>query len=98
MPSKMQTAYETEVGQSLLGQVRSIGGDVDQNVQGQTQIAKNYEAFRASLGGDPDEEAVADQWFDEAVVAAKAHIDALTAGQKVYFDRFLDGLGYVPKV
>lgn len=94
----MQTAYETEVGRDLLGQVRTIGSDVDENIKGQTQIAKNYEAFRSSLEGDPDEEASADQWFDLAVASAKSHIDALTSEQKVYFNRFLDGLGYMPKV
>lgn len=98
MPSKMQAALDKEVGQQLLDELRTYGGQADGAVDGIVQIARNYALFRSKIDGDADEVAFADASFSVAVSDNQPKIASLTESEKQWVDAFMAGLGYSPTV
>ena len=93
--------YEsTEIGKSRMGQLRGFGGQAKGVADSMYALAAGYEGFRSQLDPVEDAEDIAysDSAFDFSVLQCLPVLEMLTPEQKVYFDRYLDGLGYQPKV
>lgn len=93
--------YESNVvGGERLGTLRRYGGDAKKIVDMMYQLASGYEAFRSGLSEELDagDIAYSDAAFDFSVEECLPVLEMLTPEQKVFFDRYLDKLGYQPKV
>lgn len=93
--------YESnEVGKERLGTLRRYGGDAKKIVDMMYQLSSGYEAFRSKL--DPESDAgdivYSDAAFDFSVEECLPVLEMMTDEQKVWLDRYLDKLGYQPKV
>ncbi len=88
-----------EVGKERLGTLRRYGGDAKKIVDMMYQLSSGYEAFRSGL--DPEADAgdivYSDSAFDFSVSECLPVLEMMTDEQKVWLDRYLDGLGYEPK-
>lgn len=89
----------TEIGQARMNQLRGFGGQAKGVADSMYALAAGYEGFRSQLDETIDAEDIAysDAAFDISVAECLPVLEMLTPEQKVYFDRFLDGLGYQPK-
>ena len=90
---KLQQATDVEAGQALLDELRQYGTDMQQIVSGISQLAMNYDAFRAGLS-DAEDRASADEWLNLATAAGKQSIDELSVSAKDWLDTAMAGLGY----
>ena len=88
-----------EVGKERLTTLRRYGGDAKKIVDMMYQLSSGYEAFRSGL--DPEADAgdigYSDSAFDYSVSECLPVLEMMTEEQKVWLDRYLDGLGYEPK-
>ena len=89
----------SEQGQARMGQLRGFGGQAKDVADSMYALAAGYEGFRSQLDPVEDAEDIAysDAAFDISVAECLPVLEMLTPEQKIYFDRFLDGLGYEPK-
>ena len=97
--SNISNFESNEVGKERLGMLRRYGGDAKKIVDMMYQLASGYEAFRSGL--DPETDAgdivYSDSAFDYSVSECLPVLEMMTEEQKVWLDRYLDGLGYQPK-
>ena len=88
-----------EVGKERLTTLRRYGGDAKKIVDMMYQLSSGYEAFRSGL--DPEADAgdivYSDSAFDYSVSECLPVLEMMTEEQKVWLERYLDGLGYEPK-
>ena len=88
-----------EVGKVRLTTLRRYGGDAKKIVDMMYPLSSGYEAFRSGL--DPEADAgdivYSDSAFDFSVSECLPVLEMMTDEQKVWLDRYLDGLGYEPK-
>ena len=92
--------YESnEIGKARMDTLRRFGGDAKRLCDGMYQLAAGYDSFRSQLDPTSDAEDIlySDSAFDFSVSECLPTLEMLTAEQKVWLDRYLDGLGYQPK-
>ena len=89
-----------EVGKERLTTLRRYGGDAKKIVDMMYQLSSGYEAFRSGLDPESDvgDIVYSDSAFDFSVSECLPVLEMMTDEQKVWLDRYLDGLGYQPKV
>ncbi len=98
--SNISNHESNEIGKERLGALRRHGGDAKKICDMMYQLASGYEAFRSGLDPEADagDIAYSDAAFDFSVEECLPVLAMLTPEQKVFFDRYLDKLGYEPKV
>ena len=88
-----------EIGKARMDTLRRFGGDAERLCDGLYQLAAGYNGFRAGL--DPVEDAedilYCDSSFDYSVAQCLPKLEMLTAEERVWLDRYMDGLGFIPK-
>ena len=99
MMSNISNYESNVVGGERLGTLRRYGGDAKKIVDMMYQLASGYEAFRSGLDPEADagDIAYSDSAFDYSVSECLPVLEMMTEEQKVWLDRYLDGLGYQPK-
>ena len=96
----LQDFESQEKGGRRMGVIRDLGGQVDKVVDSMIKLQVEYEAYRSTLDPEVEKDAedivYSDGAFDYSVALNKPKIDLLTVEQKVWMDRYMAGLGYVP--
>jgi len=91
--------YESnEIGQARMEILRGHGEAAKSIVQQMYSIAVEYNNYRNSLSGDPEDIAYSDSALTYMVGELQPILGNLSAEEKAWLDLVLDGLGYQPKV
>lgn len=92
--------YEsTEIGKERMLTLRVFGDDVKRIIDQIYQLSSSYEAYRSKLDPEADlgDIEYSDASLDYSVAEVKPTLDMLTPEEKVWLDKFMDGLGYKVK-
>ena len=95
----LQNYESNEIGKARMDTLRRFGGDAKRLCDGMYQLAAGYDSFRSQLDEVLDAEDIGYSVaaFEYSVAECLPLLAMLTLEQRVWLDRYMDGLGYQPK-